>query len=72
MRQKFYQVMISSELRTQGLRLLEHLIAKRLIFGGPVFNGPARLLWLCCGDRYVAMATGEPPITRIGTLIAAT
>jgi hypothetical protein len=45
MKQKFYQVMVSSELRTQGLRLLEHLIAKRLIFGGPVFSGPARFLW---------------------------
>jgi hypothetical protein len=42
---KFYQMMISSELRTQGLRLREHLIAKRLIFGGPVFSGPARFLW---------------------------
>ena len=29
MSQKFYQVMISSELRTQGLGLLERLIAKR-------------------------------------------
>src|SRR5712675_2178157 len=45
MSQKFYQVMISSELRTQALRLLERLIAKRLIFGGPVFNGSARFLW---------------------------
>jgi hypothetical protein len=45
MSQEFYQVMISSELRTQGLRLLERLIAKRLIFGGPVFNRPARFLW---------------------------
>ena len=27
--EKFYQVLISSELRTQGLRLLEHLISKR-------------------------------------------
>jgi hypothetical protein len=44
-RASFYQVMISSELRTQGLRLLEHLIATRLIFGGPVFSGPARFLW---------------------------
>jgi hypothetical protein len=42
---KFLQVMISSELRTQGLRMLEHLIRKRLIFGGPVFSGPARFLW---------------------------
>src|ERR1700686_2491662 len=41
----FYQVLISAELRTQGLRLLEHLISKRLIFGGPVLSGPARFLW---------------------------
>ena len=43
--EKFYQVLISAELRTQGLRLLEHLISKRLIFGGPVLSGPARFLW---------------------------
>jgi hypothetical protein len=42
---KFYQVLISAELRTQGLRLLEHLISKHLIFGGPVLSGPARFLW---------------------------
>src|SRR6266446_7787640 len=42
---KFYQVLISAELRTQGLKLLEHLISKHLIFGGPVLNGPARFLW---------------------------
>ena len=42
---KYLQVMISSEQRAQALRLLDHLIRKRLIFGGPVFNGPARFLW---------------------------
>src|SRR5260221_2865678 len=42
---KFYQVLISAELRTQGMRLLEHLISKHLIFGGPVLSGPARFLW---------------------------
>jgi hypothetical protein len=42
---KFYQVLISAELRTQGMRLLEHLIRKHLIFGGPVLSGPARFLW---------------------------
>jgi hypothetical protein len=42
---KYLQVMLSSEMSTQGLRLLEHLIRKRLIFGGPVFSGPARFLW---------------------------
>lgn len=41
---KYLQVLISSELSTQGLRLLEHLIRKRLIFGGPVLSGPARFL----------------------------
>src|SRR5437667_6391269 len=45
LKQRFSQVFISSELRTQGLRLLEHLIAKRLMFGGPVLSGPARFLW---------------------------
>jgi len=42
---KYLQVMISSEQRAQALRLLDHLLRKRLIFGGPVFNGPARFLW---------------------------
>ena len=42
---RFYQVFISAELRTQGMRLLGHLISKYLIFGGPVFSGPARFLW---------------------------
>ena len=30
---KFLQVLISAELRTQGMRLLEHHICKHLIFG---------------------------------------
>ena len=35
---KYQQVLISSELRVQGLNILQHLIGKRLAFGGPVFN----------------------------------
>ena len=42
---KYLQVLISSEQRAQALRLLDHLLRKRLIFSGPVFNGPARFLW---------------------------
>jgi len=42
---KFCQVLISAELRTQGLRLLDRLLRKHLIFGGPVLSGPARFLW---------------------------
>jgi len=42
---QYLQVLISAELRVQGLNILQHLIDKRLAFGGPVLNGPARFLW---------------------------
>ena len=41
----YLQALISAELRPQGLNILDHLINKRLAFGGPVFNGPAKFLW---------------------------
>jgi hypothetical protein len=40
-----YQVLISAETRSQGMRILEALMSKRLAFGGPVFNGPSQFLW---------------------------
>jgi hypothetical protein len=42
---QYYQVLISAEQRVQGLRILEHLMAKQLVLGGPVFNGPSKFLW---------------------------
>jgi hypothetical protein len=42
---QYYQVLISAENRVQGIRILEHLMAKQLGLGGPVFNGPAKFLW---------------------------
>src|ERR1700674_5579681 len=42
---QYYQVLISSETTAQGLRILEHLMAKQLALGGPVFNGPSKFLW---------------------------
>jgi len=42
---KFYQVYDQLGASYAGLRLLEHLIAKRLIFGGPVLSGPRAFLW---------------------------
>ena len=42
---KYLQVLISSELRVQGLNILQQLIEKRVAFGGPVLSGPARFLW---------------------------
>jgi hypothetical protein len=46
---QYYQVLISAEIRPQGLNILEHLISKQLVLGGPVFSGPAKFLWK--GDR---------------------
>src|ERR1700737_3038256 len=40
-----YQVLISAETTAQGLRILDHLMAKQLVLGGPVFNGPSKFLW---------------------------
>ena len=41
----FLQVMISCEIRQQGLNILQALIEKQLAFGGPIFSGPAKFLW---------------------------
>jgi hypothetical protein len=42
---QYYQVLIGAETTAQGLRILDHLMAKQLVLGGPVFNGPAKFLW---------------------------
>ena len=42
---KYLQVMISCELRQQGLNILQALTEKQLAFEGPIFNGPAKFLW---------------------------
>ena len=42
---QYYQVLISAEIRPQGLNILDHLISKQLVLGGPVFSGPAKFLW---------------------------
>src|ERR1700719_4277066 len=42
---QYYQVLISSETTAQGLRILDHLMAKQLVLGGPVFSGPSKFLW---------------------------
>src|SRR6202163_1620921 len=40
-----YQVLISAETTAQGLRILDHLMAKQLVLGGPVLSGPSKFLW---------------------------
>ncbi|ETX12966.1 hypothetical protein OCH239_14975 [Roseivivax halodurans JCM 10272] len=42
---QYYQVFISAEQTAQAYRILDALIARQLIFGGPVVGGPAKFLW---------------------------
>jgi len=42
---QYYQAFISAEQTAQAYRILDALIAKQLVFGGPVVGGPAKFLW---------------------------
>ena len=42
---QYYQVFISAEQTTQAYRILDQLLARQLVFGGPVVGGPAKFLW---------------------------
>jgi hypothetical protein len=41
---QYYQALISAETTAQGLRILDSLMAKQLVLGGPAFNGPKQLI----------------------------
>ena len=42
---QYYQVFISAEQTVQANRILDQLMARQLVFGGPVVGGPAKFLW---------------------------
>ncbi|MEV7395289.1 hypothetical protein [Streptomyces sp. NPDC091215] len=42
---QYYQVFISAEQTTQAFRILDALMEKQLVFGGPAVGGPAKFLW---------------------------
>lgn len=42
---QYHQVFISAEQTIQAQRILDALIARQLVFGGPVVGGPAKFLW---------------------------
>lgn len=42
---QYYQVFISAEQTSQAFRILEALLKKQLVSGGPVVGGPAKFLW---------------------------
>ncbi len=42
---QYYQVFISAEQTSQAFRIMDALMARQLIFGGPVVGGPAKFLW---------------------------
>jgi len=41
----YRQVLISAEQTAQAYRILDALLAERLVTGGPVVGGPAKFLW---------------------------
>ncbi len=42
---QYYQVFISAEQTIQAQRILDALMAKQLVSGGPILGGPAKFLW---------------------------
>ena len=42
---QYYKVFISAEQTSQAFRIMDALMSKQLIFGGPYVNGPAKFLW---------------------------
>lgn len=41
----YYQVLISAENKEQGNSILDTLLEKKLILGGPILEGPAKFWW---------------------------
>ena len=41
----YYQVFISAENKEQATKILDALLAEKLILGGPIFEGPAKFWW---------------------------
>ena len=42
---QYYQVLISAEDKEQATNVLDALLAKKLIVGGPILQGPTRFWW---------------------------
>ena len=42
---KYYQVFISAEDKEQANKILDALLAKKLVIGGPILEGPAKFWW---------------------------
>ena len=42
---KYYQILISSENERQANAILDALLQKKLVLGGPILKGPAKFWW---------------------------
>lgn len=42
---QYYQVLISAEDKEQATDILDALLEKKLILGGPILEGPAKFWW---------------------------
>ena len=59
---KYVQVLISAENVEQANTILDALLEKKLIFGGPVLQGPAKFWWKgeICEMNYAYLLTYAP------------
>lgn len=59
---KYHQVLISAEDKKQANLILDVLLEKKLIFGGPVLEGPAKFWWKgeICEMNYAYILTYAP------------
>ncbi len=42
---RYYQAFISTETKENAYKILDALLPQKLIFGGPVWDGPAKFWW---------------------------
>ncbi len=60
---KYIHVLISAENKEQANTILDALLAQKLIFGGPILEGPAKFWWkgeICSMDyAYILTYTRE-------------
>ena len=70
---KYYQVLISAENVEMANLILDDLLKKKLIFGGPVLEGPAKFWWKgeICEMNYAYILTYCPALKKDEMIAAA-
>lgn len=70
---KYHHVLINAENVEQANMILDALLKKKLIFGGPVLQGPAKFWWKgeICEMNYAYILTYAPVKNKDEMIVAA-